>query len=98
MADIINLVYDAEKIAVSGATSGNEEEKSATDTVDWGETAKEFLTLSYESFGFGFKTTINLIRTAELYVLNQEAKATKVTKNPRLLDLKSCPLWLFFVD
>lgn len=75
MADIINLVYDAEEIAVSGATSGNEEEKSATDTVDWGETAKEFLTLSYESFGFGFKTTINLIRTAELYMLNEEAKA-----------------------
>lgn len=96
MADIINLVYDAEKIAVSGATSGNEEEKSATDTVDWGETAKEFLTLSYESFGFGFKTTINLIRTAELYVLNKEAKARWAEIGPaRLVAFNPVyPVWV----
>lgn len=72
IADIINLLYDAEEIAVSVADSGNNLESKAAGKLDFVEVGKDFLVLLIDTLNLASGTLSNAIQTVELYVLKDE--------------------------
>ncbi|MCE7990981.1 MAG: hypothetical protein HEP71_03340 [Roseivirga sp.] len=78
IADIINLLYDAEEIAVSVADSGNNLESKAASKLDFIEVGKDFLVLLIDTLNLACSTLSNVIQTVELYVLKEEKEWKEV--------------------